>query len=366
MTAGPATAPLLDNPPYAGPVIDTDIHITLPSLTTLHPFLERRWRDYLIESGTKSLESNLYPAGAAISTAPQWQSPSGGRPGTDLDVLRSTLLDPWRITYGIVNCVYGVPMIHNEDWAAAMARALNDWQLTEWLEPEPRLRGSIIVPLQNAELAVAEIDRVGPDPRFVQILLPARSENPLGKRRYWPMYEAAARHGLAVGIYAGGSTGNPITSAGWPSYYLEDYVDIAQAFQAQVISLVAEGVFAKFPQLPVVLIESGFTWLSSTMWRFDKNWKGLRREVPWVDRLPSEILHEHLRLSLQPVDGPDDPAQLLQSIGHLGSEDMLLFSTDYPHWQAQRPEDIAPAGLPEPLRAKILATNATATYGRLR
>ncbi|MBO0884225.1 MAG: amidohydrolase family protein, partial [Mycobacterium sp.] len=106
--------------------------------------------------------------------------------------------------------------------------------------------------------------------------------------------------------------------------------------------------------------------LSSTMWRFDKNWKGLRREVPWVDRLPSEILHEHLRLSLQHVDGPDDPAQLLQSIGHLGSEDMLLFSTDYPHWQAQRPEDIAPAGLPEPLRAKILATNATATYGRLR
>src|SRR5262249_54063715 len=115
MTAGPATAPLLDQPPYAGPVIDTDIHITLPSLTTLHPFLERRWRDYLIESGTKSLESNLYPAGAAISTAPQWQPPSGGRPGTDLDVLRSTLLDPWRITYGIVNCVYGVPMIHNDD-----------------------------------------------------------------------------------------------------------------------------------------------------------------------------------------------------------------------------------------------------------
>ena len=36
---------------------------------------------------------------------------------------------------------------------------------------------------------------------------------------------------------------------------------MTQVFQAQVISLVAEGIFDQFPELRVVLIESGFTWL---------------------------------------------------------------------------------------------------------
>src|SRR3712207_9366616 len=83
-------------------------------------------------------------------------------------------------------------------------------------------------------------------------------------------------------------------------------------------------VFAKFPGLRVALIEGGFTWLPSLMWRFDKNWKGLRGELPWVDRLPSETIHEHVRLTIQPVDEPPNQEQLLQTIEQIGSEEMML------------------------------------------
>ena len=137
---------------------------------------------------------------------------------------------------------------------------------------------------------------------------------------------------------------------------------MASAFQSQLTSLVAEGTFDTFPALRVSLLESGFAWLPAFLWRFDKGWRGLRREVPWTKRAPSAYVREHVRFGLQPVDGPPDPVQLLQVIDQLGSEDLLMFSTDYPH--RHEPSGLAalPTGLPDGLAEKILAANARAWY----
>jgi predicted TIM-barrel fold metal-dependent hydrolase len=189
-----------------------------------------------------------------------------------------------------------------------------------------------------------------------------RARAPLGGRAYWPIYEAAQRHGLAIGVYAGGASGNPITPVGAPSYYLEEYVLLAQAFQAQLVSLVSEGVLVRFPDLRIVLIEAGFTWLPPLMWRFDKNWKGLRREIPWVDRLPSEIIRESVRLTAQPLDEPEEPDRLLEVVDRLGSDRMLMFSTDYPHRQFDDPARSAPIGLSTEAMTRFLGRNALDAY----
>src|SRR5207248_11745445 len=107
---------------------------------------------------------------------------------------------------------------------------------------------------------------------------------------------------------------------------------MAQVFQTQVLNMVVEGVFDRFPDLRVALIEGGWTWLPSLMWRIDKDWKGLRREVPWNTRVPSAYIRERIRLSLQPLDAPSDPKHVLQMIEQLGSDDLLMFSIDYTHW----------------------------------
>jgi uncharacterized protein len=248
--------------------------------------------------------------------------------------------------------------------AAAFAKAVNDWVAREWLDRDKRLRASIIVPMQNTDYAVAEIERCAPDKRFVQVLVLAMGEAPLGRREYWPIYEAAERNGLPIGIHAGSSYRHAVTSLGWPSWYVEDYCANAQGFQAQVASLVCEGVFVKYPKLKVVLIESGVTWLPAFLWRLSKFWRGVRAEVPWVDRSPSQIVRDHVRLTIQPFDGPDDPRAVAQLIDHLQSDDMLLFSSDFPHWQFDG-DHIMPAGIPEKLHGKILRDNALATYERL-
>lgn len=336
-------------------LIDCDVHVRVPSIGALLPYLPERWQDYVTESGVANLEPNVHPLRVPLSVHPGLQ-PDGPA------AMRRELLEPWRTHRAVLNCDYGIDAVRNDDWAAAMARAVNEWQAAEWLAPEPRLRGSVLVPIQNSELAVREIDRLGDDSRFVQVQLPVRSPEPLGRRRFWPIYEAAQRHDLVIGVQAGGGSGNPLSSAGFPSYYLEEYVDLAQAFQSQALSLVSEGVFAQFPDLRVVFIESGFTWLPSLMWRFDKNWKGLRREVPWVDRPPSEIIRERIRITTAPLDAPADAAGLRQIIEQIGDEQLLLFATDYPHWQFDGPAGAVPDGLGERALQRILHANAAALY----
>lgn len=112
------------------------------------------------------------------------------------------------------------------------------------------------------------------------------------------------------------------------------------------------------------MLESGFTWLPAFLWRMDKEWRGLRREVPWVDEAPSSIIRARVRFSLQPVDAPD-AATLEKIIEQIGSDDVLLFSTDYPHWQFDPAEGPLPPGLPDRLLSRIARGNALATYPRL-
>ena len=91
-------------------------------------------------------------------------------------------------------------------WRRRSRARVNDWIAKEWLDRDPRLRASIVVPTQNVEYAVDEIERCAKDRRFVQILVLAMQETPLGRRRHWwPIYAAAERHGLPIGIHPGSS-----------------------------------------------------------------------------------------------------------------------------------------------------------------
>ena len=247
---------------------------------------------------------------------------------------------------------------------AGFARAVNDWMKAEWLDKEPRLRASIVVPAQSPEMAVDEINRLAHDKRFVQVLLLVMNDMPLGKRHYWPIYAAAEKHGLAIGIHAGSAYRHPVTSIGWPSYYTEDYAAQSTAFQQALSSLICEGVFVKYPDLKVVLLESGFTWLPAHLWRLTKFWRGLRMEVPWLDRAPSDIVKSNVRLTIQPCDGPPSEAMFQKLMEHMDSDELLLFSTDYPHWQFDG-EDVLPPGLSRSLVRKIMIDNPRATYSRL-
>lgn len=335
--------------------IDCDVHAAAPPIADLAVHLEEYWRAYVAECGFQAA------AGLAVFYPPH--APTTGAPGGGVGLQElGAHLRRTGASHAIVNCVYGLEGLRNLDFASALASALNSWLAAEWLDRDERLRASIIVKAEDPERAVAEIERRAADRRFVQVLLPVRSERPYGNRSYLPVLQAAAAHSLPVAIHFGGATGNPPTPVGWPTYYIEEYVGMAHAFQAQLTSLLAEGVFQRLPDLRIVFAESGFTWLPSTMWRLQKEWKGLVREIPWVRDEPSETIRRQVRLTVQPIDGPPERARLLHVLEQIGSQKMLMYSSDHPHLHSQSFEEATAGLLAEAQRRLILRGNAEELY----
>ena len=348
-------------------IADGDIHPRPRSQKVLYPYMARRWQEHIQTFGM--LPRHGYQSGPAYPKGTPNASrrdayPPGGLPGDDLDFMRAQLLDPYNIEFGILNAIGPAPgSMQNLDFAAALATALNDWQVAEWTEKEPRLKASIVISYEDTEAAVAEIERCAPNKDFVQVLFLSRTAEPMGQRRYWPIYEAAARHNLPIGVHAFGYGGHPVTGGGWPSYYIEEMNGHAQSSQALLASMVIEGVFERIPTLKLVLIESGFAWLPSLAWRLDKTWKTLKQETPQLKRAPFEYIRENVWLTTQPMEEPERRRHLSEVIEWIGW-DRLIFSTDYPHWDFDDPAYALPIRANEEQTRQLFRENARTVYER--
>jgi predicted TIM-barrel fold metal-dependent hydrolase len=108
-----------------------------------------------------------------------------------------------------------------------------------------------------------------------------------------------------------------------------------------------------------VLIECGVAWLPAILWRLDADYRALRKETPWLRRLPSEYARDHVRLTTQPLEQPRDPRALWPALEDIGASDMLMFASDYPHWDFDDPVTLR---IPAAWRERVLDGNARELY----
>jgi predicted TIM-barrel fold metal-dependent hydrolase len=288
--------------------------------------------------------------------------PGGGDPGSDLDFMREQHLDHYGIAHGIMNPL--APSGQGEQNAEFCARAgwaSGECRLVLFAGGEARLKASVVVPYEDAQASADEIRRRASDRSFAQVMLLSRTSEALGRKRYWPIYEAAVEAGLPVGIHAFGYSGFAMTNTGWPSFYIEEVSEHATSAQALVTSMIMEGVFERYRDLKVAIIECGFGWLPALGFRLDKHWKRLRKEVPHLTCAPSEYIREHFYVTTQPMEEADDPSHVLDAMRWIGL-DRVLFASDYPHWDFDDPVMAIPASLAEDERRMIFADNAKALY----
>lgn len=349
-------------------IFDSDIHPTPKSGGEIRRFLDPKWhnhfdhyRDFMRKP---FIGANPYPrAVRALSRRDAWP-PAGGPPGSDLDFMREQHLDPHDVECGVLQVLgpNGNKRRHL-GFGAAMCSAINDWQIEAWTSREPRLKGSVIVPQEDAAASVREIERVGRLPDYCQIMISPRADDPLGHPRYWPIYEAAADLGMAVTFHVGGDNGLPTTSTGHPSFYLEQKESHVPVAEAVITSLILEGVIERFPKLRVITVEAGgVAWVPPLAWRLDQTWERLGSEVPDVKRPPSSYLRENFWFTSQPIDEPDDPKHLRDVFEWIGW-DKVLFATDYPHWDFDDPRYAVKFQMSEEEKRMFFQDNGRIAYG---
>lgn len=313
-----------------------------------------------------TLPGNVYtsPIGGVMRV--DARGDNGEPAGSSYEKLCSQHLDAFGITKALLTGagILAAGVHPHAEYARHVARAYNDALIDVWLGRDPRFYGALVIAPQDPRAAAEEIRRVGTHPRIVEVLMCSATRTPLGQSVYWPIYEAAEELGLPVAVHPG-TEGRGISNgfiAGPPSTYLEWHTNLSQNYMGQVVSLVCEGVFEKFPRLKFVAKEGGLAWIPAVLWRLDKNWKALRSSVPWLKRLPSEYIVEHVRFTSQPIEEPERPEHLLALLEMIHADKTLMFSSDYPHWDNDSPRHALPSSLPEDLRRRIMHANAEETY----
>jgi uncharacterized protein len=342
-------------------IIDCDVHQVVKSYQDLRPYMPRVWWDRL-----NAYEATLpLPIFKPVPLSRRDAAPGNGlAPGSDPEYAKVDLLDRYNITKAILTgSLLTISAHNNPDYAAAMASAFNDYTLDTWIPTDDRWRASIVVATQDPLLAAKEIDRLGSHPKVVQVLLTDGSREPYGQRRFYPIFEAAVRNNLRVGIHGGGQGEgiNPPTSAvGYPTTNFERHNILAIHQMSHLNSMVCEGLFETFPTLKIAFIEGGLAWVPHLMWRMDKNFHGMRAEVPWLKKKPSEYIIEHVRFTTQPIEEPDNQ-ELIQMLRMMRAEKTVMFATDYPHWDNDTPTFVLNK-LPEDMRRRVAYENAAELY----
>lgn len=342
------------------------------SPATLAPYFDPGWRQAIMREGDRggplTLKANwLYvdPRGDYAPTA----YPPDGLPGSDRATTADQLLDAGGLDCAVLGYREGIlaTAVNNYLLARVVTRAANQWTIDEWLERDERLYGLVLVSNALPAEAAADVREFGAHRRMVGVALGANGlGRGYGHAVYHPIYEAAAELDLPLVIQSGSDAissldGTP-TAGGLPATYAEYATHAAHTIMGHVASMIMEGVFEKFPTLRVLCVGGGVTWLPPYAWRLDYWYKTNAQETPWLNRLPSDYLRDHVRMGTHSLEFPRDPEKLMTALKTWpGLEDMLVYTSGYPTREAELPDAVS-ARLPAEWHDAVFRGNATQLF----
>jgi len=246
----------------------------------------------------------------------------------------------------------------------ANLRAYNRWLVDTLSGWSARLHGVAHVSLRDGEWAIEEIGRLGREGVRLAMVAPSPVDGrPLADPALDAVWAAFCDAGVAPVFHVGNFDG-PLDRA-WhacdpePVDRVLDSVMLWVAPAVALANLILHGVFDRFPDLRVGVVELTAGWVPGFMLNLDgaSDFYAARHGGP-VKELqlrPSEYLLRNVRVAALAYEGP---AYLVKKVG----EDVFMFGSDWPHAEGiahpRTDYEAALAGVPDSARAKVMGANA--------
>jgi len=225
------------------------------------------------------------------------------------------------------------------------ARAHNR-HMADFCAHDDRLMGVAIVPLDDPDHAIAELDLVLKS-NLKAVWVPHRpcGDKSPGHVELEPFWARLAEAGMPFVLHVGGSPlqlakawGNNGRAAtrdwlgGGENLRTKDVAVLHQGPETFISMMVIEGIFERFPKLRGASVELGAGWVPEMLRRLDwvaKHWGRTDKNLSGFTRRPSEQLTQ--QMAFTPF--------VFEEVGQFidqSNADLYLFSSDYPHIEGGR------------------------------
>lgn len=348
-------------------VVDADVHEISIDLTPVLEYLEEPYRSMLEQSITTdeplaqglgaSFNFDLDPTPHGLGQDVKTTTPEG----------LAAFMDRFNTDYLLLHGhqLGSAASQPDEDYSAALCSATNDYILDHFLDKNEGFKSGIRIPSRNVDAAVEEIHRLADEEDMVSIHLSPPKLEHLGNDTYEPIWEAASEVGMPVDYHIG-YVECPWTGA-FGGQSLHSAVEHMSAISQQMIGLVPEmifnGVVERYPDVNHIFLEQGITWIPWMMGRLDKNYERRKHMLPELSKKPSEQLHDNFWFGTQPIeDMTVTQASLYRILEMIDAENLLMYSSDFPHFDFDYPTALTIPELSEEAERKIFGGNAMKVY----
>jgi predicted TIM-barrel fold metal-dependent hydrolase len=368
-------------------VIDCDSHVMEPpDLWTR--YLEPAYRDraiqivevdgqeQLVADGQVILGFGLAGLGGAEIEprsrifSEQLRYRDGCPPASFEPAARAAMLDQWGVDAGVLFPTIGILPLPSEDDGLlnAYARAYNTWQAEFAAAIPGRAIPVATLNLRDRDAAIAELDR-GLALGFRAVFLPPEPVNGRRPGDPWfdPLWRRCAEAGVPLCIHVVvrfGGAGVPFMpwhETGMVGSLFSFSTGAPGQIMPALVSMIADGVFDRIPDLKVVCVEAGCGWAAYLMDRLDEK----HQYFAAMAALPLELQpSDYIRRNVWFVAEPEE--RTIGAMLDLVGEDRIVWGSDYPHIDsttaAPRLIRASVASLSPSRQAAVLGGNAAALF----
>ena len=222
--------------------------------------------------------------------------------------------------------IYGPPLpmqFKDRELQRSCLGAYNSWMAEFCGEAPQRLVGVAILPMNDPDEAVAELERVAKLGLRGALFGVFDACKPVFDEAWEPLWAAAADSGVVLSFHLSGGVRNARFDA-----RRGQIAALVSALPMQLDEPLCEIIFCgaldAHPKLRLILAEAGLGWVPYLLGRMDHEYEKLFKNTVKLSAKPSELFRQHVWVSFEE---DDVGLKLIPEIG----EDNVVWASDYPH-----------------------------------